>query len=79
MPAGNKNDTGLISMDGTSQASPYVAGVVAMLLGTHPAATPAEVLSLLKNASVSITFDSRSPPALLQVGPPAALAAADSR
>ncbi|WP_082043705.1 S8 family serine peptidase [Mobilicoccus massiliensis] len=36
-------------LSGTSMASPHVAGVLALLKGTHPEATPAQLVSLLKS------------------------------
>ncbi len=36
-------------LSGTSMASPHVAGVLALLKGTHPNATPAQLVSLLKS------------------------------
>jgi len=47
--AGRASDTATFSGDGDSYASPYVAGVAALYLQTHPRATPDE----LKRAIVS--------------------------
>jgi len=37
-----------MSLSGTSMASPHVAGVLALLKSTHHAATPAELVRLLR-------------------------------
>jgi subtilisin family serine protease len=39
---------GYVLLSGTSMASPHVAGVLALLKSTHPHATPAKLLSLLR-------------------------------
>jgi len=39
---------GYALMSGTSMASPHVAGVLALLKGTHPHATPAQLIALLR-------------------------------
>ena len=38
---------------GTSMASPHVAGVLALLKGTHPNASPAQLVSLLKSQATN--------------------------
>jgi len=51
---GTKN-TEVLTISGTSMASPHVAGVVALYLGTHTTATPATVKSwLLSNSSPNL-------------------------
>ncbi|MCK6209006.1 S8 family serine peptidase [Georgenia sp. EYE_87] len=47
-------------MDGTSMASPHVAGAAAVYLGQHPRATPAQVAAALDGAAAGAVADSRS-------------------
>jgi subtilisin family serine protease len=47
---------GLVSMGGTSMASPHVAGVAAQYLSLNPTATPAAVTTAIKNASRTNTI-----------------------
>ena len=56
------NDTATNTISGTSMASPHVAGVAALYLGSNPAATPATVMTAIKNAGTlnTITLHSRS-------------------
>jgi subtilisin family serine protease len=55
-------DNALTTLSGTSMASPHVAGVAAVYLSTNPSATPATVMTALKNNTTSnvITRHSRS-------------------
>ena len=41
------SDTASSTLDGTSMASPHVAGAAALFLETHPDATPAEVAAAI--------------------------------
>jgi subtilisin family serine protease len=41
--ASNKSNTATMLMSGTSMASPHTAGAAALVLGAHPAWTPAQV------------------------------------
>ena len=42
-----------VSFNGTSMASPHVAGVAALILGMRPGSTPQEISEILKNSSRS--------------------------
>lgn len=63
------NDTATNTISGTSMASPHVAGVVAVYLGQHPQATPAEVDTALLAASEpdKVKDPAGSPNRLLQL------------
>jgi subtilisin family serine protease len=50
------SDTATHSLDGTSQATPHVAGVAALWLQTHTAATPAAVRTAIMNAANDASF-----------------------
>ncbi|GID93095.1 hypothetical protein Adi01nite_25070 [Amorphoplanes digitatis] len=69
-----RSDTATAVMDGTSMASPHVAGAVALILAAHPAYTPAEVRSLLVRQATTgkVTRRSGSPNRLLFVPAPPA-------
>ncbi|CAA9295457.1 MAG: Alkaline serine exoprotease A precursor [uncultured Gemmatimonadetes bacterium] len=60
--ADDDSDTDLVTTVGTSVASPYVAGVIAMYLQNDPAATPATVRAALAANATSgrITFHAQS-------------------
>jgi subtilisin family serine protease len=49
----NTSDTATEVLDGTSMATPHVAGVAALYLAAHPTATPAQVQSALVKASTA--------------------------
>jgi len=50
VPAGN----GLVGFCGTSQATPHVAGLAALLLDIDPALTPAQVRTFIRNGAIDL-------------------------
>ena len=52
--ANPNNNNGHVSMDGTSQAAPCVAGVIALMLEKNPELTPAEISMILETTAVKI-------------------------
>ena len=49
------NTSGYTTMDGTSQATPCVAGIVALMLQKNPELTPAQICQILEETSVKLT------------------------
>jgi subtilisin family serine protease len=69
--ASYRSDTGTAVMSGTSMASPHVAGAAALVLGAHPAYTPAQVRdALVNNATTGLISSpgSGSPNKLMYTG-----------
>ena len=50
-----ENTSGYTNMDGTSQATPCVAGIVALMLEKNPELTPAQICQILEETSVKLT------------------------
>ena len=73
--AGISSDTATVTMSGTSMATPHVAGVAALYLQQHPAATPAQVVQALLSRSTTAALSglaSGSPNRLLYAPEPEA-------
>ena len=49
------NTSGYTTMDGTSQATPCVAGIVALMLQKNPELTPAQICQILEETSIKLT------------------------
>lgn len=67
--AGHRSDTDVATMSGTSMSTPYVSGVVALMLSQNPTATPAQIQqTLINNASVGFikAFSRPTPNRLLR-------------
>jgi subtilase family serine protease len=62
-------------MDGTSMATPCVAGIIALMLQKNPELTPAEICRILEETSVKLTEHKSN---LTGVGRVDALAAVDA-
>lgn len=52
--AGSTGTNSIIEQAGTSQASPHVAGLAALILGLDPSLTPAQVLQLMRDGAVDL-------------------------
>ena len=50
-----QNTSGYTFYDGTSQATPCVAGIVALMLSKNPELTPAQICQILEETSVRLT------------------------
>jgi hypothetical protein len=71
--AWNTADWAYITLNGTSMASPHVAGAAAVYLSSNPSATPAQVVQQIAATATAgyVAMASSSPNRLLYVGPPA--------
>lgn len=49
------NISGYVNMDGTSMATPCVAGIIALMLQKNPELTPADICRILEETSVKLT------------------------
>jgi len=52
--AGIASATSVIEMFGTSQASPHVAGLAALILGVDPSLTPAQVKQVIQDGAIDL-------------------------
>jgi subtilisin family serine protease len=71
LSASNTSDTATASLNGTSMASPHVAGAAALILQNSPAATPSQVWATMEAATTKgvLTECCDDPDKLLYVGP----------
>jgi len=64
--AGNASDTASFTGDGDSYAAPFVSGVIAIYLASHPRATPAQLkAALVASATRGVVGDAGASPNLL--------------
>ncbi len=68
LSAGNSGDSYVLSSQGTSFATPLVAGTAALLLQLNPGWSPAQVKSALVNSATLATLDGLNPASVLQAG-----------
>jgi len=52
--AGSTGTNSIIEMFGTSQASPHVAGLAALVLGLSPSSTPAQVTQFIRDGAIDL-------------------------
>lgn len=65
--AGIGSDVAESTLSGTSMATPYVTGTVALILEKYPTATPAQVRTYLMNGAARVVVGNSVPPLLVQV------------
>jgi hypothetical protein len=64
--AGIASDVAESTLSGTSMATPYVTGTVALILEKYPTATPAQVTTYLMNGAARVVAGNSVPPLLVQ-------------
>lgn len=57
LPATYLNSNYTLYFNGTSCATPYVAGVAALLLSKNPSLTPAQIRSIMTSTATDMTYD----------------------